>query len=290
VPTLPHGRAPANSKEPTISQHAASQTVLVVDDDAEVRAVVSEYIRLQGFHVLEAKDGLEALLQVKRKRPHAIILNLAMPRLGGIDALKRIVKFDPTITVIVVTGETDTDLHRQASLLGVRAVLAKPVRLPDLLLALTGSDTSRPGAAPTTERDPNTAPVSATREAPPGRVLVVDDDPAMRDMLSEFATIKGYTVRSVSSGADALRAVVEDPPDVVLLDIEMPGLAGADALLAIRAVAPAVKVIMVSGTSDAALAQRTLAHGAFDYATKPVDLEHLAQSMETALMMKQRES
>ena len=57
MPTLPHGRAPANSKEPTISQHAASQTVLVVDDDAEVRAVVSEYIRLQGFHVLEAKDG-----------------------------------------------------------------------------------------------------------------------------------------------------------------------------------------------------------------------------------------
>src|SRR5207249_332975 len=139
---------PVNSKEQAISKHAAPQTVLVVDDDAEMRAVFSEYIRLQGFHVLEAKDGLEALLQVKRKRPHAIILDLAMPRLGGIDSLKRIVKFDPTITVIVVTGETDTDLHRQASLLGVRAVLAKPVRLPDLLLALTGSDTSRPGAAP----------------------------------------------------------------------------------------------------------------------------------------------
>ena len=65
---------------------------------------------------------------------------------------------------------------------------------------------------------------------------------------------------------------MEDPPDVVLLDIEMPGLAGADALIAIQAVAPAVKVIMVSGTSDAALAQRTLARGAFDYVTKPVDL------------------
>jgi len=43
--------------------------VLVVDDDDELRAVVSEYIRLQGFHVLEAKDGLEALLQVKRAPP-----------------------------------------------------------------------------------------------------------------------------------------------------------------------------------------------------------------------------
>ena len=118
----------------------------------------------------------------------------------------------------------------------------------------------------------------------------MDDDPAIREMLSEFATLKGYTVRSVSSGADALRAVVEDPPDVVLLDIGMPGLAGADALIAIQAVAPAVKVIMVSGTSDAALAQRTLARGAFDYVTKPVDLEHLAQSVETAVMMKRLES
>lgn len=264
--------------------------MLVVDDDAELRVVYSEYLRLQGFHVLEAKDGLEALLQVKRNRPRAIILDLAMPRLGGIDALKRIVKFDPTITVVVVTGETDTDLHRQASLLGVRAVLAKPVGLPDLLSALTGSNTSRPGATPPTEREPGPAPVSAAREAPSGRVLVVDDDPAMREMLSEFATLKGYTVQSVSSGADALRAVVEDPPDVVLLDIEMPGLTGADALIAIQAVAPAVKVIMVSGTSDAALAQRTLARGAFDYATKPVDLEHLAQSVETAVMMKRLES
>ena len=57
--------------------------MLVVDDDAEMRAVFSEYIRLQGFHVLEAKDRLEALLQVKRERPHAIILDLAMPSSAG---------------------------------------------------------------------------------------------------------------------------------------------------------------------------------------------------------------
>ena len=47
--------------------------MLVVDDDAELRVVCSEYLRLQGFRVLEAKDGLEALLQVKRERPNAIV-------------------------------------------------------------------------------------------------------------------------------------------------------------------------------------------------------------------------
>ena len=264
--------------------------MLVVDDDAEVRAVFCEYLRLNGFHVLEARNGLEALLHVKRERPHAIILDLAMPRLGGIDALKRIVKFNPTIAVVVVTGETDTDLHRQASLLGVRAVLTKPVEPPDLLSALTRSTTPRPDPAPPMKRSRNAEPVSALREASPGRVLVVDDEPDAREMLSEFATLKGYTVRAVSNGADAIRAVVEDPPDVVLLDIEMPGLTGADALMAIRAVAPDVKVIMVSGTLDAHLTQQTLARGAFDYVVKPVDVEYLAHSVEMAVAMKRLES
>src|SRR3989442_7593390 len=102
-----------------------------------MRAVFAEYIRLQGFQVLEAKDGLEALLQVKRERPRAVILDLAMPRLGGIDAFKRIVKFDPTIAVVVVTGETDTHLDRHASLLGGRTVLRTPVGLTAPLSART---------------------------------------------------------------------------------------------------------------------------------------------------------
>jgi two-component system sensor histidine kinase/response regulator len=264
--------------------------VLVVDDDAEVRAVFGEYLGLRGFRVLEASNGLEALLQVKRELPQAIILDLAMPRLGGIETLKRIVKFDPTIAVVVLTGETDPEVHRQASLLGARAVLTKPLDPADLFLALTKSHARQADPGPRLERSRPGAPASAPRGASRGRVLVVDDEPDVREMLDEFATLKGYSVRAVASGADALRAIVEDPPDVVLLDIEMPGLAGTDALVAIRAVAPDVQVIMVSGTSDAALAQRALARGAFDYVTKPVDMEHLARSVETAMTMKGLES
>ncbi len=278
-----------SAKEKAIPPDAIGQTVLVVDDDAEVRAVVMEYLGLHGFHVLEAANGLEALLQVKRERPQAIILDLAMPRLGGIETLKRIVKFDPTIAVVVVTGESDPDLHRQASLLGARAVLQKPVELPALLPALTGHRRSQPDPEPRTEHHRDTEPAPARPDTSRGSVLVVDDEPGVREMLSEFATLKGYMVHTVSSGAEAVRAVAQDPPDVVLLDVEMPGLAGPDALIAIRAVAPDVKVIMVSGTSDVALAQRALSQGAFDYVTKPVDMEYLARSLETALAMRRLE-
>jgi len=74
----------------------------------------------------------------------------------------------------------------------------------------------------------------------------------------------------------------------MLLDIDMPGLSGVDALVALRAVAPELVVIMVSGTVSQELARRALDNGAFDYVVKPVDLPRLAEVIETALLLKGR--
>ena len=65
----------------------------------------------------------------------------------------------------------------------------------------------------------------------------------------------------------------------------MPGLSGVDALPTLKALAPGTAVIMVSGTTDVEVARRALAAGAFDYATKPVDLNRLLESVETAVAM-----
>src|SRR5207302_9975363 len=68
--------------------------------------------------LVEAANGLEALLQVKRSRPAGVVLDLLMPRLGGLDALKRIRTFDPAIRIVVITGSPDPELVRQAKALG----------------------------------------------------------------------------------------------------------------------------------------------------------------------------
>jgi len=75
----------------------------------------------------------------------------------------------------------------------------------------------------------------------------------------------------------------------VLLDINMPGLSGIDALPTIRALAPRAAVIMVSGTEDAASAKRALAYGAFDFVVKPIDHAYLRRAIETALLTPQPE-
>lgn len=128
---------------------AGSKRVVVVDDDAELRSITSEYLRSHGVEVIEATNGLEALLYFKRSRPAAVVLDLQMPRLGGLDALKRMVAYDPAVHVVVVTGEANADLRRQAIALGAKAALAKPAAPPDILSALSfaSSQPSTPGAA-----------------------------------------------------------------------------------------------------------------------------------------------
>lgn len=260
--------------------------ILVVDDDAEIRATVCEYLAMHGFEVIEATNGLEALLQFKRARPAGVVLDLRMPRLGGVDALKRMVAFDPAVRVVVVTGEVDVQVRRQALGLGAKAVLPKPVVLPELRAALGIRPESTEPAVGRANAD-----AEKPRPAPPptamgGRILVVDDDADMRGTLEEFLLSKGYETRSAADAAAALRDIIQAPPDVVLLDINLPGLKGVDALPAILAVASNTKVIMVSGSSDIEVAKRALAYGAFDYVVKPVDFTYLTNSLETLMTMK----
>ena len=110
--------------------------VLVVDDDDEARAVVVEYLRANGFAVVEAANGLEALLRVKRLRPGAVVIDLAVPRINGAEALKQIVRFDSTIRVVLTTGQVDARAAQELLALGACAVFAKPVNLQDLGIAL----------------------------------------------------------------------------------------------------------------------------------------------------------
>ena len=113
--------------------------------------------------------------------------------------------------------------------------------------------------------------------------------PDVRAMLEEFCREQGWETRGASDGPAGVRGVLEWTPDVVLLDIAMPGLSGVGALPEIFAVAPRTKVIMVSGITNLEVSRQSLAYGAFDYVAKPVDVDYLQRSLETAVMMKRLE-
>lgn len=260
----------------------AGKTVLVVEDEAEAREVIVEHLALHGFAVIEATSGPEALMEIERARPEVVVLDLDMPRLGGLEALRRIRALDPSITVVLVTDEAEDEVYWRAIEFGAHDILPKPVVLADLRDALEGES---PLAAARGE-----APALAeSREAPAvlrGRVLVVEGDVDVRSTLERFFAARGHRVTSASDGQGAEHALVQAPPDIVVLDISLEGLEGLRALPTIRALAPHAMVIMMGTIAEHAIARRALARGAFDYVVKPVDLDDLGQSVDMALTMK----
>ena len=106
------------------------------------------------------------------------------------------------------------------------------------------------------------------------KILVVDDEAQIRELLKDFLEIKDYDVITASSGKEALEKIKEKPT-IVLLDVMMPDMNGLQVLDKIKESAPSIEVIMVTGLAEEDIAVESLKKGAFDYITKPIDLNHL---------------
>jgi DNA-binding response OmpR family regulator len=117
-----------------------------------------------------------------------------------------------------------------------------------------------------------------------GRLLLVDDDPGVLDLLHEYFAGQGYDVELASSGEAALSAVRAKRPDLVLLDIRMPGIDGVEVLRRLRREDGTLPVVMVTANEDVTLARETLNVGAFDYVAKPFDFTHLEQVVTAGLL------
>ncbi len=115
-----------------------------------------------------------------------------------------------------------------------------------------------------------------------GKILVVDDEIEVVRLLKDFLTSKDYEVYTALNGAEALALVKEVKPDIVLLDIIMPGMGGIDTLKEIKKIDPTTAVIMVTAVIDEELAKRAVNLGAFDYITKPINIDYL----ETCVLVK----
>jgi DNA-binding NtrC family response regulator len=118
-------------------------------------------------------------------------------------------------------------------------------------------------------------------------VLIVDDEYAVREVLTTFFEHeygpRGYTVETASDGAGAVTAVKRKRPALVLLDIEMPGMNGVETLQRIRAIDPAIPVIMVTGSQSTRLAGDAIKGGAVSYLPKPVRLQYLEHIVAAVL-------
>ena len=116
------------------------------------------------------------------------------------------------------------------------------------------------------------------------RVLVIDDNPEVVDILVTLLGEEGYRVQSALSSDEGLKLFIQSRPDIVLLDITLAGdMTGVDVLKRMRSIEPTTRVLMVSGAADLTLAREALELGALAYIDKPFDLAYLKRAVAMAL-------
>ena len=111
------------------------------------------------------------------------------------------------------------------------------------------------------------------------RVLVVDDELFVGELLKEYLSIIGYEVTAVSNGEDALSVIQQSAPHIVILDIRMPGMGGMEVLKNIKAKNRTTGVIMLSAYGDPETVNKALGLGADHYLQKPMNLKHLVETL-----------
>jgi DNA-binding NtrC family response regulator len=118
------------------------------------------------------------------------------------------------------------------------------------------------------------------------RILLVDDEVVFANNMSKLLTRRGYQVKAVNSGDEALRALMDNPFDVMVLDLKMPGMDGIATMQEMRKLGLFTEILILTGHGSIDTALEAIQLGAYDYVTKPVEIAELLSKIEAALERK----
>lgn len=256
--------------------------ILIVDDDQMNCDLLQTVFTRHGYQVISTTSGPEGLALFQKHAPRVTLLDLRMPHMDGLTILKEIRAMDPHAPVIILGGGATEVQENQARALRVTDFIRKGLSLDILVEAVNrvAQLPSRPHAAPISQGGHEPQPIDES-------ILVVDDDPLVRDLLVKFMSRRGYRVVGVKDGYDALRLVDETSPDVVLLDMVMPGMAGIEVLQALRAKEYPGGVIIMTGSHNEELLEEAWALGPQEVLVKPIDLERLLTAIQLVLVCRE---
>ena len=121
---------------------------------------------------------------------------------------------------------------------------------------------------------------------PQERILIIDDEKNIVSSLKGILADEGYDVSVADDGLDALDMIQSDPPDLLLLDIWLPGMDGIEVLKTVKTYHPNIEVLIMSGHGTIDTAVKATKLGAYDFIEKPFSMDHLTQSVQSAFKLK----
>jgi len=289
--------------------------VLLVDDEEDYVKAMAERMDMRDLQSMVALNGEEALKVLETEPPDVMVLDLRMPGMHGMEVLEKVKKDHPHIQVIILTGHGGEKEEKEARRLGAFEYLQKPADIGALVDTIQGAwkrsvqaakefikdrgedfDRSMTAAAMAEGGLPEEARGIMERahqlaqttkgeeeaEVLSLKVLLVDDEEDYVRTMAERLEMRDVGSDVALDGEEALTMLEGDLPDVMVLDLKMPGMGGLEVLEAVKARYPQVQVIILTGHGSDKEEVEARRLGAFDYLRKPVDINDLMDRVRKA--------
>ena len=262
-----------------MSELSSTRRILVADDDPERLQALVGRLQREGFDVLSAQDGLEALDRAREDVPDAIILNLLLRRIDGLRVCE-ILKSNPATTnipVLLMAGvHVDADEGKRALAAGADRFLT------DLGPLSTGSGRELGSDQDLVQAVRGLLGAEPEQEERPV-LLAIDDDPDNRAFLTKAVQRQGFDVVTAPNATQARRQLDGRRPALIFLDVQMPEESGLSLLPQMLRDFPESVVVMMTAYGSEQVAAEALRGGADDYIAKPIDLHRLRELLERNL-------
>lgn len=200
----------------------APKIVLVIDDEVDLQQLMKIALKSKGYKVETANNGEEGLEKLKTLTPHLIILDLNMPKMGGLVFYQRICDYKgrPKYPIFILSARANmTQLFKEFNIEGF---MTKPFEVDELLEEVDTIIHKR------------TPKIRMKDEDRPPKVCIVDSNPeALKAIGAEFSNT-GYVVTSSTNGTDAIEHIYETLPDVALIKLDLSDIAGDMVILQLR--------------------------------------------------------
>jgi two-component system CheB/CheR fusion protein len=255
--------------------------ILVIEDEPDLRDLLTEFLSTEGYEVSSAPDGAFAfdLIETGRLKPELVIADYNLPHgISGLHIAIQLRKnFGVQFPVIIVTGDITTSTMREVELQKCIR-LNKPVNQVDMLQAIRQALQQRPTAVPT--------PLSILKQgykAGVETIYVVDDDAAIGEGFQSVLESEGYNVSTHVTCESFIESYQPGKSGCLLVDAYLPGMSGLELMHRLRDAGDQLPIIMITGSSDVPTAVEAMKMGASDFLEKPIAAPELLAGIVRAM-------
>ena len=266
--------------------------VLIIDDRHSLVWFIQRILQQAGYDVISAYDGTDGLRKARQEKPDLIILDTVMPRMNGFEVYHQLQMDNDTsgIPVLFLTIEEGLD-KKKLEVPQPRRLRrsSRPQRRPDNKGEAITDFLTKPFTAEqitakvrTMLQSSQSGAEQATTNAGKPLILIVDDARSLVLLAERTLQKEGYDVITAYDGLDGLQKVRDEKPDLIILDIVMPGLDGIQALKFIRKYS-GTPILMLTSESEISIVKKALDLGADGYIVKPVSTTALVTRVREKL-------